>query len=69
MAREEFHPLLICGATGAALRRFAESHPRHRLVVLAGHTHAARETAIAPNLHCVVGGARYGAPTVMSFTP
>ncbi len=68
LSRPEWHSLLICGATGAVLRAFAVSHPSHRIVVLAGHTHAETDVEILPNLRCVVGGARYGSPGVVSFS-
>lgn len=59
-----WQPLLTCGATGRVLTAFARTHPDIRVTVLAGHTHAATETTLLPNLDCRVGGARYGAPTV-----
>ena len=68
LSRSEWRSLLVCGATGAVLRDFALSHPDHRIVVLAGHTHAAVDVEILANLRCVVGGSRYGSPTVVSFT-
>lgn len=69
LARPEWLPLLVCEATGAVLRRFAGEHPEHRVTVLAGHTHAGVDVAILPNLRCLVGAARYGAPTATSFRP
>lgn len=57
-----WQPLLICGATGLVLRRFAEAHPHHDLTVLCGHTHVEWSAEILPNLRVRVGGARYGAP-------
>jgi hypothetical protein len=69
LARAEWLPLLVCGATGELLRAFAGNHPDHHLTVLAGHSHAPTDVRIAANLRCLVGGARYGSPTVRSFTP
>lgn len=69
IARPEWQPLLVCGATGAVLRQFAQTHPDHQVTVLCGHSHAPADVAIAPNLRCVVGGARYGSPRAVSFTP
>jgi predicted phosphohydrolase len=69
IARPEWWPLLVCGATGQVLRDFAATHPDHQITVLAGHTHAATDVAIMANLRCLVGAARYGAPSVVSFTP
>ena len=67
LSRTAWQPLLVCGATGAVLRDFVIGHPDHQLVVLAGHTHAAADVKILPNLRCVVGGARYGSPRVALF--
>jgi Icc protein len=69
LSRPEWLSLLICGATGTVLRAFAESHADHRILVLAGHTHAAMDVAVLPNLRCVVGGSRYGSPGVVAFNP
>ncbi len=63
-AHPDWHPLLVCGATGAVLERFAADHQDIRLRVLAGHTHRGHEATIAPNLRVVVGEARYGHPAV-----
>ena len=68
LSRPAWQPLLVCGATGTVLRDFASNHPDHRIVVLAGHTHAGVDVTILPNLRCVVGGTRYGSPGVVSFT-
>ena len=68
LSRAEWHPLLVSGATGAVLRRFAMAHPDHQITVLAGHTHAAREAAILPNLRLRVAAARYGDPRVAAVT-
>jgi 3',5'-cyclic AMP phosphodiesterase CpdA len=68
LSKPEWHPLLVCGATGAALLEFATRHPEHRVTVLAGHTHTARDAQILSNLRCLVAAARYGAPTVSTIT-
>jgi|CXWL01.1.fsa_nt_gi predicted phosphohydrolase len=68
LSRPEWHPLLVAGATGAVLRRFALAHPTHHLIVLAGHSHAAREVALLPNLQVRVAAARYGDPKVAAIT-
>lgn len=68
LSRPAWQPLLTCGATGGVLRAFAANHPDHRIVVLAGHTHAGTDVSILANLRCVVGGTRYGSPSVVSFT-
>ncbi len=68
LAGPEWLPLLVCGATGAVLSRFAAAHPGHDVTVLAGHTHVATSVRIAPNLRCMVGGARYGSPAVTELS-
>lgn len=68
LSRPEWHPLLVAGATGTTLRQFAVAHPEHQLTVLAGHSHAAREVSLLPNLHVRVAPARYGAPSVAAIT-
>jgi hypothetical protein len=67
LSRVEWHPLLVSGATGRVLRHFAASHPDHRVEVLAGHSHTARDVQILPNLRCRVAAARYGTPRVESL--
>jgi predicted phosphohydrolase len=64
LARVEWQPLLVSHATGEVLRRAAAAQPRHRFLVLAGHTHVATDVRIAPNLRCIVAAARYGAPAL-----
>ncbi len=63
-AHPDWHPLLVCGATGTVLERFAADHPDIRIRVLAGHTHRGHEAAIAPNLTVTVAAARYGTPRI-----
>jgi len=55
-------PLMVCGATGAVLKRFAVEYRDRRFVVLCGHTHVATDVMITENLRCMVAGARYGEP-------
>ena len=62
LANPAWQPLLICGATGEVLRRFAAAHADHDVTVLAGHTHVEWRADIRPNLRVHVGGARYGTP-------
>ncbi len=68
LSRPAWHPLLVSGATGTVLHRFAEAHPHHQVTVLAGHSHSAREAAIRPNLQLRVAAARYGDPRVTTIT-
>lgn len=63
-AHPHWHPLLVCGATGMVLRRFAASHPTITVDVLAGHSHRGHRAEIAVNLRITVAEARYGGPTV-----
>ncbi len=58
-------PWYVAERLGQALERAAAAHPAVRFRVMAGHAHARREgMAIAPNLTCDVGGARYGSPGI-----
>jgi hypothetical protein len=68
-AHPHWHPLLVCGATGRVLRRFAARHPGIMVDVLAGHSHRGHHVAIAANLRVTVGEARYGQPTVAEVSP
>jgi len=65
LAGPDWLPILVCGATGAVLRRVAADHPDRTFLVLCGHTHVEMDVMIAPNLRCMVAGARYGAPGVL----
>jgi predicted phosphohydrolase len=64
IAHPDWHPLLVCGATGTVLRRVATGNPKVTIEVLAGHTHRACRARILPNLGVTVGSARYGAPAI-----
>lgn len=61
-AHPHWHPLLVCGATGGVLRRFATGHPDITIHVLCGHSHRGHQATILPNLTVRVGEARYGVP-------
>jgi predicted phosphohydrolase len=63
-AHRHWHPLLVCGATGAVLDRFARAHPTIEVTVLSGHSHRGHVASILPNLTVHVGEARYGSPRV-----
>ena len=62
LATPEWLPLLICGATGTAMRAAADRWPDHRFVVLAGHTHVAADVAVTPQIRVITAAARYGHP-------
>ena len=61
---DDWAPHFACIAAGEALRQVMTAHPDRDLTVLSGHTHGGGEVDMLPNLHCVTGGARYGAPEV-----
>ena len=67
LAHPGWLPLLVCGATGNVIRKAASDHPGHQFLVLSGHTHAAMDVRVEPNLRCVVAGARYGSPTAQAI--
>lgn len=67
LSHPAWQPLLVCGATGLVLRRFATKHPGHDVTVLAGHSHVEWQAELLPNLRVRVGGARYGAPHVRAL--
>lgn len=56
IAGADWHPLLVCGAVGAVLTTFAAAHPAIQFEVLAGHSHAAADVAMALNLRVRVVG-------------
>jgi predicted phosphohydrolase len=64
LSHPAWQPLLVCGATGAVLKRFAVAHPGIDITVLSGHTHVEWRAELASNLRVRVGGARYGSPRV-----
>ena len=64
ISHPHWHPLLVSGATGGVLVRFAQANPIVHLDVRAGHSHAAAAVTIHPNLTVRVGGARYGRPAL-----
>ena len=68
LATPEWLPLLICGATGSALRDAAAARPDHRFVVLAAHTHVAADVAALPNVRVLTRAARYGEPTCQTLS-
>lgn len=57
-------PFLVNTALGDVLEAAAAAHPGREIQVLAGHTHAAAELQVRPNLRCRVGGAAYGEPDI-----
>jgi predicted phosphohydrolase len=65
IAHRDWRPLMVCGATGEVLERFASETPAVNLEVIAGHTHATHQVVISHNLKITVSGARYGQPSVV----
>lgn len=61
---EDWLPFFACKASGDALREAMRAHPDRRMTVLCGHTHGGGTAAIADNLTCHTGAARYGRPVV-----
>lgn len=63
-ADDDWAPYFTCQAVGEGLTEFAVSHPEIRLTVLCGHSHAAAQVQVLPNLEVRTGAAEYGAPRV-----
>ncbi len=57
-------PHFSCKAVGDVLLTMADRYPTKRLIVVCGHTHAASETYLRPNLQVISGAAAYRAPRV-----
>jgi Icc protein len=64
LAHPHWQPLLVCAATGQAITECAARFPDRHFLVLCGHTHAATDVMVTPNVRCRVMGARYGEPGV-----
>lgn len=65
LSHPHWQPLLVCAATGQVIRQFAGDHPDRNFMILCGHTHAATDVTVMPNLQCRVMGARYGEPRLL----
>ena len=57
-------PYFACKATGEAILNTARQFPHREILVLCGHTHAAAEARVAPNVLAIAGAAEYGQPTI-----
>jgi len=64
LAHPHWQPLLLCAATGQIIKECAANHPDRNFLVLCGHTHAATDVMVMPNLRCRVMGAKYGDPRI-----
>ena len=60
-------PFFACKAVGDAILEAAASHPDRQFTVLCGHTHAAAEVRVAPNVLTIAGGAEYGSPRLQAM--
>lgn len=63
-ADDDWAPYFTCKAVGDALMDFAVAETEIRVTVLCGHSHAAAQVQILPNLMVYAGAAEYGAPRV-----
>jgi len=63
-ADDDWAPYFTCKAVGEALTEFSVAHPEIRVTVLCGHSHAAAQVQVLPNLEVRTGAAEYGAPRV-----
>ncbi|MEQ8786469.1 MAG: metallophosphoesterase [Pirellulaceae bacterium] len=61
---DEWAPHFTCQAMGEAILEVMESRADQELTVLCGHTHGDGETRPLANVHCITGGAEYGAPRI-----
>ncbi len=64
IAGDEWLPHFTCHAVGEVLAETMAAHPERHMTVLCGHTHAAADVHILPNLHVLTGGAVYGEPVI-----
>lgn len=64
IGNDDWLPFFTCKAVGDLLIRLMETHPRHQLTVLCGHTHHPGTAEIRPNLTVHTGPANYGTPAI-----
>ena len=62
---DNFLPHFTCAAVGETLATFMRRFPKHKMLVLCGHTHSPGTARILPNLLVRTGGAAYGRPGVV----
>jgi predicted phosphohydrolase len=60
-------PWFTCAAMGKMLLEVASEHPKHKILVLCGHTHSSGEYQAAPNMKVLTAKALYGAPEVAAL--
>ena len=60
-------PFFACKAVGDVILAAATAHPDRQITVICGHSHAAAEAQVAPNVRAIAGGARYGSPTLQTM--
>jgi predicted phosphodiesterase len=64
IAGDDWLPHFTCHAAGQVLQHAMAAHPDRQMTVLCGHTHAAADVQILPNLRALTGGAGYGQPGI-----
>lgn len=57
-------PGFTCKAVGDVLADAMRTAPTCEMTVLCGHTHGSGDVRVLPNLRVLIGGAKYGSPTV-----
>lgn len=60
-------PFYSSQSIGNSLTSVAQQFKDNNIIVLSGHTHGAADKQILPNLRSLVGGARYGHPTIQKI--
>jgi predicted MPP superfamily phosphohydrolase len=60
-------PHFVSQTTGEGLLEEAQAHPDKQLLVLCGHTHAAADVKVLPNLRVLTGGTVLGAPSIQGI--
>lgn len=67
MCDANWGPHFVSQTTGEALIEVAQAYPKKQLLVLCGHTHAAADVAVLPNLRALTGASVLGAPSVQGI--
>lgn len=67
MCDANWGPHFVSQTSGEALIEVAEQHLEKQLLVLCGHTHAAADVAILPNLRALTGESVLGAPSAQGI--
>lgn len=67
MCDANWGPHFVSQITGEALIEVAQQHLEKQLLVLCGHTHAAADVTVLPNLRVLTGASVLGAPIVQGI--